>query len=1070
MSTDELTESAANVVAALDVLLYGLEDDLSLMVDRLSSLADERVSSAAEPLATPMTRLLQAADVDLPGEGGESATSQSAARLLAELDSMLAVMDATNGAVVNRITDQVDNLIADVVPGVTELIVNVVQIMGQLVGGLLNQLVESDDFARALYLGVKDGVLDDFARLIDGIATVAKESANRVTTPTGPWLAYTKELFAIAVNPARRGSDTPGEIARRWQEIPLWQQAILNLVTSVAAVIAYANAAQAGGIASWAQASLINTTPSPLTPPQLASLLRRQQISEDFAETEAKRSGLSPELFGLLVKLTQSYLTADNYVSMWRRTGNDSELDELKNLGLADEDIARLRTLALAMPTPTDLIRFMVRDVFDPTAVAEGRLDDEFADKIDREWNRKVGVDDETMKLYWMAHWQLPSPTMLYNMYHRNVIDRERLVRGLKQADWAPGWIDPLIQIAYNVPGRIDVRRMYEAGIITTREELIRRHEDMGYSPDDAATLASFVERIVERQRQNEAERLHGPLMRQIINSYAEGGLAYDVAIGHITGLGFTQNEAEYRLQLGIFQREEDRSNRVRDAVRREFVQGFTDESGARAILGQYGFEVSAQDSLLDSWTLDRELRILTEERRAQRDLSKSEIIDSYSERLVDRRTAATWLGDAGYDEREAETLLSLEDAKLARADARAVEQAIRAQYLTLRIDAASAEAALRNVGLREERIGQLIARWTVEREERRPDISASQVERMLMQGVIPEEQAEQQLLRLGYDPGDAALLMTLYGTDMSIAQETLEERRRQFNIREERLARQGDRRLNLTERGQDIGVQRFQAQQQGIQTRFDASQAQTRELQTERLQAASAAQNQRIAAQTARDAEQFERSRIQQDRQIAAQAERLERQIAAQNERAAQSQQLARDLADKRATLAAQQRAAVDARQERQIAASIQRLDREIAAAESRQRTSVQAQRDLQAQRAEAQRELTQIRSELQAARDIRIEASRIAGETRAEQQRIRTEQRAEARSTIRASDVTANAAQLQALQFNQTAAVAEVNARFAALQAQIAESRQRAALDARQAAERALQQATPPSLLLET
>src|SRR5262249_46576521 len=153
----------------------------------------------------------------------------------------------------------------------------------------------------------------------------------------------------------------------------------------------------------------------------------------------------------------------------------------------------------------------------DPAVVTRDRLDEEFDTKVANAPWQQVGITLDTLKQYWMAHWQLPSPTMLYEMLHRGVKTQQEVIDALKQADWAPGWIDPLMSISYNVPGRIDVRRMFQAGVLTTHQELVDAHRRMGYSPDDAETLARFVEAVTAKQQQQDAERLHAPIANEIV-------------------------------------------------------------------------------------------------------------------------------------------------------------------------------------------------------------------------------------------------------------------------------------------------------------------------------------------------------------------------------------------------------------------------------------------------------------------------------------------------------------------------------------------------------------------------
>jgi hypothetical protein len=93
-----------------------------------------------------------------------------------------------------------------------------------------------------------------------------------------------------------------------------------------------------------------------------------------------------------------------------------------------------------------------------------------------------------------------------------------------------------------------------------------------------------------------------------------------------------------------------------------------------------------------------------------------------------------------------------------------------------------------------------------------------------------------------GYTDEDASLLLTLWGTEMAVNQATIDERRREFDVREQRL----------------------NAAQEAARRRFEAQQTQQAALQAARLAAQQAGRAGQQAFTTARDATAFER-RLQQ-------------------------------------------------------------------------------------------------------------------------------------------------------------------------------------------------------------
>jgi hypothetical protein len=780
---------AAAAVAAIQTMINGvMADSLPIAqhaVEHTVALMDPFGNDISEFMAD----IINHSRVNLPRRDDSGPLDWSAVEDIVN-DSTQGVSDVAGdiAKIVDTVETHTQSLIAGLLPDVTESIAGALRAFAELVSGLLGSLTEDTELWTNLLTQAVATLQDHDPGLLEWASRTAGRIGHDIAN--SEFLPHEGLIILDDIPDETKGpaSDTVEGLLNEYNQYPAFIKSILNAVGLILSAFSLASAGQAAHIAGVQQAALSNQPTTPLSPPELATLLRRQEIGEGFAKDHAKRSGLSPELFQLLSTLTRSFLTSDNYVEMWRRTGDDSELAMLRKLGIEDEDIDRLKTIALGAPTPTDIVRFMVRDVFDAGAIATGGLDQEFDQKINNDWNRVAGISADTLKLYWMAHWQLPSPTMFYEMFHRGFITDVEMADALKLADYAPGWVQHMIDINYNVPGRIDVRRMWEAGIITTHEELVKRHADMGYSPADAETLATFVEAITARTKAREAEATRAPIVRAIIEEYGKGVLAYDLAHADLVALGLDDEHATYRLQQGIFEREQDRGQRIRASVGREYVAGFLNESDARDRLDKYGIEANEQDSLLDSWNLDRELRELSEEKRHQRDLTKGEVVQSYADGILDPADTAAHLTALGYDGEEAATLIHLEDARLARRDATATEAAVRTAYVGRQLDETGARDRLTAAGFSQRRIDDRLTQWTIQREQARPDISAGQLERMLMLGVVPQDRLAEILSARGYTDEDASLLLTLWGTEMAVNQATIDERRREFDVREQRL------------------------------------------------------------------------------------------------------------------------------------------------------------------------------------------------------------------------------------------------------------------------------------------
>lgn len=262
------------------------------------------------------------------------------------------------------------------------------------------------------------------------------------------------------------------------------------------------------------------------------------------------------------------------------------------------------------IPATGDILRFMVRDVFDPRVVQQYGYDDEFDDKLNPQadhWRRINGMTVDTMRYYWRAHWLLPSPTQAYEMLHRlrpgRVPDdvattKEDVARLLQVADYPPYWRDRLIEISYTPLTRVDIRRAYYMGAITeaqTEEAIL----DRGYSPRDARILLAFWR----------FERSEWVLGRQWAKAYVRGELTEGELHERLRQLQLTptqQDKVEQELELRV--QAENRRDRIR-AIKKRVSNGMTPWESAVQELRQAGYSAARASKMAQGWDALRRAR-----------------------------------------------------------------------------------------------------------------------------------------------------------------------------------------------------------------------------------------------------------------------------------------------------------------------------------------------------------------------------------------------------------------------------------------------------------------------------
>jgi hypothetical protein len=127
----------------------------------------------------------------------------------------------------------------------------------------------------------------------------------------------------------------------------------------------------------------------------------------------------------------------------------------------------------------------------------------------------------------------------------------------LRAADWAPGWIDELIDISYNPLTRVDARRMWETGVLND-DEFFDAMRDIGYNDTNAARYLEWV----KAQSQGADKDLSQSV---VMKGYKLGLISRAETKHYLTSFGYDDDEAE--LLLGIEDRK-DEQQAIEDAIK----------------------------------------------------------------------------------------------------------------------------------------------------------------------------------------------------------------------------------------------------------------------------------------------------------------------------------------------------------------------------------------------------------------------------------------------------------------------------------------------------------------------
>jgi len=335
---------------------------------------------------------------------------------------------------------------------------------------------------------------------------------------------------------------------------------------------------------------------------------------------------------------------------------------KLQEQGLRADDQVLLQKLYYYIPGVTDLVRMAVREVFTPEIVeAYGQMED-FPEDFAK-WGAKRGLSLDWARNYWAAHWDLPSITQAFEMFHRTtfeptdfsgeaigqdggqdyfpVISQERLEILLRTLDVMPVWRDKLLRIAYSPLTRVDVRRMYRIGALS-EQGVYRRYLDNGFSPEDAAKMTEFTVKYETREEGGEtaldrefskSEILDGYRKRLLDAAYVEEQLA---ELGYDEDeIAFYINREEYKLQKQII----DAWTSVYHTL---YATGIVERAAVTSKFGELGFPTAGLEQQFELWDIERLRRL--------KKPTKAELARFLEKGIIDENRYRAELDAMGYE------------------------------------------------------------------------------------------------------------------------------------------------------------------------------------------------------------------------------------------------------------------------------------------------------------------------------------------------------------------------------------------------------------------------------------
>jgi len=372
-------------------------------------------------------------------------------------------------------------------------------------------------------------------------------------------------------------------------------------------------------------------------------------------------NGVRWDQFGPIVEASRTKLSAIDLASLLRRNviNDDEYYKRIREVGYTrDQDPIDILELTKLIPGPQDIVRFMVRDAANQDIVSTFKLDQGFEDNFNgqlKTWADNQGIDETYMRYLWRSHWDIPSPTQLFEMWKRLRHSTEfnptgdlraDIEKALVQQDIAPYWIDRLLALSYNPLTRTDAKRAYEIGSIDDAE-LFNSFIDGGYSDENAQRLVDFTKKQLQLKfyRSPYVAKLAAG---QMATSEFREAMAFE-------GAKPDQIDAAYD-RAKLLARQKSRAS-CTAALKKRYFLGEVDDWDLSAKLQQLGVDDEVASMLATGWQCEKQAR--------GKVLPAKTLAKLYREGIIDKNRLFSQLIALGFTADAASDLVAEQDAAI---------------------------------------------------------------------------------------------------------------------------------------------------------------------------------------------------------------------------------------------------------------------------------------------------------------------------------------------------------------------------------------------------------------------
>lgn len=324
----------------------------------------------------------------------------------------------------------------------------------------------------------------------------------------------------------------------------------------------------------------------PLSPPDAAAAWARSELTEEQTNAIGALSGVSSEDMRIMRALAGQPPSPEELLFAWRRgIIQESDVDRGIIQGpIRNEWIPVIKSLQWN-PMP-------VSEAAD--AVNQGHMPVDEARKVARE----NGFRDDVFDVFVANAGIPPGPQETLDWVNRGLLTEAEGLQALYESRIKNKWVPKYMESRFEVMPPETIRLMYSRGAMS-KEDAIRRLQQRGYSPEDAAI-------VIDGASSEKTEKSRDLTVAQTLELRAEGLITEDDALVMLQAAGYDVEEALWVTQLADIRRVARFVTAAVNRTKASYVAGRLDEIEAGAVLDRLGLPAQYKENAFALWDLER--------------------------------------------------------------------------------------------------------------------------------------------------------------------------------------------------------------------------------------------------------------------------------------------------------------------------------------------------------------------------------------------------------------------------------------------------------------------------------